>query len=239
MKVYPTFEFKFSNLTTGQNMEAARKAARLLPMTFAAITGADGRSLIVLVSICDEEGSTPEKEADAEQLYQHAYEQAKPLYLSQLQAELKEEKPTMKANFMLTLDPSPYYNSKAVAMRISRNRLTTAAVPKAVDSLKAFNDYEFLYRKAAKEAAEEMVEAEMNWTNEKDQLLARISAIATKSATWDSAKRRLSSTYAETTGTKRPKSSSDRWWEAPMPLTVKTRKRRVQPQEKAGQTSFR
>ena len=180
MKVYPTFEFKFSNLTTGQDMEAARKAARLLPMTFAAITGADGRSLIVLVSICDEEGSTPEKEADAEQLYQHAYEQAKPLYLSQLQAELKEEKPTMKANFMLTLDPSPYYNSKAVAMRISRNRLTTTAVPKAVDSLKAFNDYEFLYRKAAKEAAEEMVEAEMNWTNEKDQLLARISAIATK-----------------------------------------------------------
>lgn len=136
----------FTNLTTGQDMEAARKAARLLPMTFAAITGADGRSLIVLVSICDEEGSTPEKEADAEQLYQHAYEQAKPLYLSQLQAELKEEKPTMKANFMLTLDPSPYYNSKAVAMRISRNRLTTAAVPKAVDSLKAFNDYEFLYR---------------------------------------------------------------------------------------------
>ena len=47
----------FTNLTTDQDMEAARKAARLLPMTFAAITGADGRSLIVLVSICDEEGS--------------------------------------------------------------------------------------------------------------------------------------------------------------------------------------
>ena len=44
----------FTNLTTDQDMEAARKAARLLPMTFAAITGADGRSLIVLVSICDE-----------------------------------------------------------------------------------------------------------------------------------------------------------------------------------------
>ena len=170
----------FIHLMTDQEMEAARKAASLLPMTFAAITGADGRSLIVLVCICDEEGKIPEKEADAELLYQYAYEQVKSLYLSQIQAELKEEKPTIKSNFMLTLDPSPYYNSKAVAMRISRNSPTKAAVPKAVDDLKAYNDYEFLYRKAAKEAAEEMTEAKMNWTNENDQLLARLSAIAAK-----------------------------------------------------------
>ena len=170
----------FIHLMTDQKMEAARKAASLLPMTFAAITGADGRSLIVLVCICDEEGKIPEKEADAELLYQCAYEQVKSLYLSQIQAELKEEKPTIKSNFMLTLDPSPYYNSKAVAMRISRNSPTKAAVPKAVDDLKAYNDYEFLYRKAAKEAAEEMMEAKMNWTNENDQLLARLSAIAAK-----------------------------------------------------------
>ena len=170
----------FIHLMTDQEMEAARKAASLLPMTFAAITGADGRSLIVLVCICDEEGKIPEKEADAELLYQCAYEQVKSLYLSQIQAELKEEKPTIKSNFMLTLDPSPYYNSKAVAIRISRNSPTKAAVPKAVDDLKAYNDYEFLYRKAAKEAAEEMTEAKMNWTNENDQLLARLSAIAAK-----------------------------------------------------------
>ena len=170
----------FIHLMTDQEMEAARKAASLLPMTFAAITGADGRSLIVLVCICDEEGKIPEKEADAELLYQCAYEQVKSLYLSQIQAELKEEKPTIKSNFMLPLDPSPYYNSKAVAMRISRNSPTKAAVPKAVDDLKAYNDYEFLYRKAAKEAAEEMTEAKMNWTNENDQLLARLSAIAAK-----------------------------------------------------------
>mgnify|MGYP002725404741 FL=1 len=170
----------FIHLMTDQEMEAARKAASLLPMTFAAITGADGRNLIVLVCICDEEGKIPEKEVDAELLYQCAYEQVKSLYLSQIQAELKEEKPTIKSNFMLTLDPSPYYNSKAVAMRISRNCPTKAAVPKAVDDLKAYNDYEFLYRKAAKEAAEEMTEAKMNWTNENDQLLARLSAIAAK-----------------------------------------------------------
>lgn len=46
-------------------------------MTFAAFEGADGRSLIVLVSICNEEGKIPTKEADADLLYQSAYEQVK------------------------------------------------------------------------------------------------------------------------------------------------------------------
>lgn len=89
-------------------------------MTFAAFEGADGRSLIVLVSICNEEGKIPTKEADADLLYQSAYEQVKTLYQSQVQAAIKPEKPSLASNFMLTLDDSPYYNSKAVAMRISQ-----------------------------------------------------------------------------------------------------------------------
>ena len=58
-------------------------------MTFAAFEGADGRSLIVLVSICNEEGKIPTKEADADLLYQSAYEQVKTLYQSQVQAAIK------------------------------------------------------------------------------------------------------------------------------------------------------
>lgn len=60
-------------------------------MTFAAFEGADGRSLIVLVSICNEEGKIPTKEADADLLYQSAYEQVKTLYQSQVQAAIKPE----------------------------------------------------------------------------------------------------------------------------------------------------
>ena len=141
----------FINLMSDQEKDAVKKTVSLLPMTFAAFEGADGRSLIVLVSICNEEGKIPTKEADADLLYQSAYEQVKTLYQSQVQAAIKPEKPSMASNFMLTLDASPYYNSKAVAMRISQNMKKVASAPKNVDDLKTYDDYEFLYRKAAEE----------------------------------------------------------------------------------------
>lgn len=67
----------FINLMSDQEKDAVKKTVSLLPMTFAAFEGADGRSLIVLVSICNEEGKIPTKEADADLLYQSAYEQVK------------------------------------------------------------------------------------------------------------------------------------------------------------------
>ena len=167
-----------------QEKDAVKKTVSLLPMTFAAIKGADGRSLIVLVSIADEAGQVPQNEQDAEQLYLAGYESVKNLYLSQISSDskisLKAEKPTLKSSFMLTQDASPYYNSKAMAMRIARNSLMTPAVPKRVDDLKAFQDNEFLYSKAVQETQAEMTEANMKWANENDQFFAFLSAVAAK-----------------------------------------------------------
>ena len=170
----------FINLMSEQEKDAVKKTVSLLPMTFAAFEGADGRSLIVLVSICNEEGKIPTKEADADLLYQSAYEQVKTLYQSQVQAAIKPEKPSLTSNFMLTLDASPYYNSKAVAMRISQNMKKVASAPKNVDDLKTYDDYEFLYRKAAEETKEEMKKANISWQNNEDRFLAGFSAIAIK-----------------------------------------------------------
>ena len=174
----------FINLTTEEEINALKKTASLLPMTFAAIKGADGRSLIVLVSIADEAGQVPQNEQDAEQLYLAGYESVKNLYLSQIPSDckisLKAEKPTLKSCFMLTQDASPYYNSKAVAMRIARNCQLSAAAPKRVDDLKAFEDNEFLYSKAVQETQAEMTEANMKWANENDQFFAFLSAVAAK-----------------------------------------------------------
>ena len=50
----------FINLMSDLEKDALKKTVSLLPMTFAAFEGADGRSLIVLVSICNEEGN-PDK----------------------------------------------------------------------------------------------------------------------------------------------------------------------------------
>ena len=170
----------FINLMSDQEKDAVKKTVSLLPMTFAAFEGADGRSLIVLVSICNEDGKIPTKEADADLLYQSAYEQVKTLYQSQVQVAIKPEKPSLSSNFMLTLDASPYYNSKAVAMRISQNMKKVASAPKNVDDLKTYDDYEFLYRKAAEETKEEMKKANISWQNDEDRFLAGFSAIAIK-----------------------------------------------------------
>ncbi len=170
----------FENLSTAQQLDAAKRAVSLLPMTYAAIKGADGRSLIVLVCICNPDGTVPENETDAELLYQAGYLQAKTLYLSQVQAGIKPEEPTLQARFMLTEDDTPYLNSKAVPLRIAPKAESTPAVPKRIDDLKPYQDYEFLYRKAAEDAVAEMNESDMKWENDDDQLLATLSAIAAK-----------------------------------------------------------
>lgn len=54
------------------------------------------------------------------------------------------------------MDASPYYNNKAVAMRIASNQFAVATAPKSIDDLKAYEDYEFLYRKASEETMTEM-----------------------------------------------------------------------------------
>jgi len=196
-KVYPAAEFgkdesdnlvfkksnglvmlHFTHLQTSQEIEAAKKATQILPMTLAAITGADGKSLIVLVRIYDEYGKTPDKETDAELLYKAGYEQAKKLYQPLVNAEIKAEKNSQTANFMLPLDPAPYYNALATPMRIFKNAPTDA--PKPIDDLKAYNDHEFLYRKAAEETIAEMREAKMEWLNDNDKLLATLASIAAK-----------------------------------------------------------
>ena len=64
--------------------------------------------------------------------------------------------------------------------RIARNCQLSAAAPKRVDDLKAFQDNEFLYMKAVQEAQTEMTEANMKWANENDQFFAFLSAVAAK-----------------------------------------------------------
>ena len=172
-------QLTFINLKSDTMLDEAKKAASLLPMTYAAIVGADGRSLVVLVRICDMQGALPQEEAQAESLYLSAYQQAKLVYLPLLQATLKSEEVSLRSNFLLTLDASPYYNGKAAPMRISRFSAAPSA-PQAIDDLKAYEDFEFLYRRAADETSEEMERTKVEWESEDERLYAGISLLATK-----------------------------------------------------------
>ena len=149
--IYPTAEFtrdgngnlkmkvcngilllKFADITDADGVEGVKRSVAILPSTFAAIEGADGKSVIVLVKFTNAEDTLPTSEPEAEQLYLLAYQQIHPIYQAVAKASLKiggpkadieasstlTQEPSLHNSFMMTLDTHPYYNSKAVAMRI-------------------------------------------------------------------------------------------------------------------------
>ena len=123
---------KFGNITDVDGAEGVKRSVAILPSTLAAITGADGKTVIVLIKFQGENDSLPTSEADAEHLYRIAYQQIFPVYQAIVKASILVDgpKPSIEAgstlslepsihnSFMMTLDAAPYFNSKAVAMKI-------------------------------------------------------------------------------------------------------------------------
>ena len=123
---------KFGNITDVDGVEGVKRSVAILPSTLAAITGADGKTVIVLIKFQGENDSLPTSEADAELLYRIAYQQIFPVYQAIVKASILvdgpkpsieagstlSQEPSIHNSFMMTLDAKPYFNSKAVAMKI-------------------------------------------------------------------------------------------------------------------------
>ena len=123
---------KFGNITDADGVEGVKRSVAILPSTLAAITGADGKTVIVLIKFQGEKDSLPTSEADAELLYRIAYQQIFPVYQAIVKASILvdgpkpsieagstlSQEPSIHNSFMMTLDAKPYFNSKAVAMKI-------------------------------------------------------------------------------------------------------------------------
>ena len=123
---------KFGNITDVDGVEGVKRSVAMLPSTFAALEGADGKSVIVLVKFSNEDDSLPAEEAEAERLYRIAYQQILPVYQAIAKASILTDgpkpsieagsnlsfEPSMHNTFMMTLDAKPYFNSKAVAIKI-------------------------------------------------------------------------------------------------------------------------
>ena len=123
---------KFGNITDVDGVEGVKRSVAILPSTLAAITGADGKTIIVLIKFQSENDSLPTSEADAELLYRIAYQQIFPVYQAIVKASILvdgpkpsieagstlSQEPSIHNSFMMTLDAEPYFNSKAVAMKI-------------------------------------------------------------------------------------------------------------------------
>ena len=146
---------KFGNITDVDGVEGIKRSVAILPSTLAAITGADGKTVIVLIKFQGENDSLPTSEADAEHLYRIAYQQIFPVYQAIVKASILidgpkpsieagstlSQEPSIHNSFMMTLDAEPYFNSKAVAMKIDSHARFQSPAPNTDNHQQTIPDF--------------------------------------------------------------------------------------------------
>ena len=146
---------KFGNITDVDGVEGVKRSVAILPSTLAAITGADGKTVIVLIKFQGENDSLPTSEVDAEHLYRIAYQQIFPVYQAIVKASILvdgpkpsieagsslSQEPSIHNSFMMTLDAEPYFNSKAVAMKIDSHARSQSPAPNTDNCQQTIPDF--------------------------------------------------------------------------------------------------
>ena len=146
---------KFGNITDVDGVEGVKRSVAILPSTLAAITGADGKTVIVLIKFQSENDSLPTSEADAEHLYRIAYQQIFPVYQAIVKASILvdgpkpsieagstlSQEPSIHNSFMMTLDAEPYFNGKAVAMKIDSHARSQSPAPSTDNNQQTIPDF--------------------------------------------------------------------------------------------------
>ena len=146
---------KFGNITDVDGVEGIKRSVAILPSTLAAITGADGKTVIVLIKFQGENDTLPTSEADAEHLYRIAYQQIFPVYQAIVKASILvdgpkpsieagstlSQEPSIHNSFMMTLDAEPYFNGKAVAMKIDSHARSQSPAPNTDNNQQTIPDF--------------------------------------------------------------------------------------------------
>ena len=156
----------FRNILKPEDVQLVKKQAAFLPSTLIAVTGADGRSVEILVKFTDEKGELPTDEEHADRLYQSAYRHILPIYQSVIHAEIASQKPSIRSNFLLTLDNLPYYNPQAVALKVDEKLMHQETTPSIPEAKSDPTDKKEKGMKGSKENIEKM----MKYLNEKYEL---------------------------------------------------------------------
>lgn len=156
----------FRNILKLEDVQLVKKQAAFLPSTLIAVTGADGRSVEILVKFSDEKGELPTDEEHADRLYQSAYRHILPIYQSVIHAEIASQKPSIRSYFLLTLDTQPYYNPQAVALKVDEKLMFQEPTPSIPEAKSDPTDKKEKSMKGSKENIEKM----MKYLNEKYDL---------------------------------------------------------------------
>ena len=149
----------FRNILKPEDVQLVKKQAAFLPSTLIAVTGADGRSVEILVKFSDEKGELPTDtdEEHADRLYQSAYRHILPIYQSVIHAEIASQKPSIRSYFLLTLDTQPYYNPQAVALKVDEKLMLQEPTPSIPEAKSDPTDKKEKGMKGSKENIEKMM----------------------------------------------------------------------------------
>jgi hypothetical protein len=169
------------NLMKSDDVNAVKEASKILPTTYAAFTGADGRSVEILVSVAQKDTSArPMTEGEMDAFCEIAYEVAFGAYSGVLPKPIERQTVKARSSFRMTLDEAPYYNSQATPMMVQTLRETTKPADNPENEqremdYRLYEDYELIYKQAAHEAFEETLDI-----NESERYDAYITLLAHK-----------------------------------------------------------
>ena len=169
------------NLMKSEDVNAVKEASKILPTTYAAFTGADGRSVEIIVSVAQKDTTAkPMTEVEMDAFCDIAYEVAFGAYSGVLPKPIERQTVKARSSFRMTLDEAPYYNSQATPMMVQTLRETTKPADNPENEqremdYRLYEDYELIYKQAAHEAFEETLDI-----NEPERYDAYITLLAHK-----------------------------------------------------------
>ena len=146
------------NLLRPESLQAVKQAAQILHSTQAAFIGPSGKEVIILVKI--DAGNPEPTEEDADIICKRGHELAASLYKGILPGTIRHEEASVRSCFRMPLDPEPYYNPKAMALKVpqapmpqSHSEQTEELLPASDNHL--YTQYEQMYRRASDAAFED------------------------------------------------------------------------------------
>ena len=156
-------------LMTADDVETVKNASKMLPMTYAALKGADGRSVEILVAVAQKGNIPLTDEETMNRFCAGAYEGAFGVYSGILQKTIDRQSVTARSAFRMTLDEAPYYHPEATPLQIDMS-LKKGSDADGLSSILSeeheqrdpdmmlYSDYERMYRRASEEAYDEVAD---------------------------------------------------------------------------------
>jgi predicted P-loop ATPase len=117
---------ELDNLARPEEKRQMKDRAMSWPTTFAVLEGANGNSIDILVRGTFEDGTLPSGDSEqSERFHQELYKRCATVYASVLGRSPKAKEAHFDDTFIWTYDPSPYFDSGAAAVKVSRSLINT------------------------------------------------------------------------------------------------------------------